>query len=58
MKLDEETRLKVQEDIGSLAKAIESLSIKYQDEPLVAEVQKAFLNLSVHVGKAVSIQLQ
>lgn len=58
MKHDQKMKLDIQNDIRDLAKIIGLLSIKYKEEPLLIDAQKAFLGLSVHVGRALNIQLQ
>ncbi len=57
MKDDQKIKLEIQNDIRDLAKIINSLSTKYNEEPLLKDAQEAFLRLSVHVGKALDIQL-
>jgi hypothetical protein len=58
MKHDQKMKLDIQNDIRDLAKIISLLSIKYKEEPLLIDAQKVFLDLSVHVGRALNIQLQ
>ena len=58
MENEKNMKVKIQKDIKDLAKILGSLSMKYKDEPLLDDAQGAFLNLSVHVGKALDIQLQ
>lgn len=53
-----EEKIEIQNDIGTLAKIISLLSVKYNEEPLLDDAQKAFLSLSVHISKALNIQLQ
>jgi len=55
---EQEIKIEIQKDIGELAKTIGLLSMKYRDEPLINDIQKSFLSLSVHIGKALNIQLQ
>jgi hypothetical protein len=58
MKHNQRIKLDIQNDIRDLAKIIGLLSIKYKEEPLLIDAQKSFLDLSVHVGRALNIQLQ
>jgi len=58
MKDNQTLKQDIQKEIGELAKIIGTLSEKYQGEVLLDDAQKVFLSLSVHVGKALNIQLQ
>jgi len=58
MKNDKKMKTEIQKDIAELSKIIGLLSTKYKEEPLLNNAQQAFLSLSVHVGKALDIQLQ
>jgi hypothetical protein len=58
MNNDQKIRIDIQKEIGDLAKIISLLSMKYKDELLLKEAQKAFMSLAVHVGRALNIQLQ
>lgn len=51
-------KIEIERDIGDLAKILSLLSAKYKDEPLLNDAQNTFLSLSVHVGKALDLQLQ
>jgi len=55
---NQKMKTEIQKEIGELAKIIGTLSEKYQGEVLLDDAQKVFLSLSVHVGKALNIQLQ
>lgn len=56
--MKDDIKTEIQNDIGHLAQAIGQLSLKYKEDPLCKEAQKAFMALSVHVGRALDIQLQ
>ncbi len=58
MKSEQEMKIEIQRDVGELAKNLGLLSTKYKEEPLLDDAQKVFLNLSVHVSRALKIQLQ
>jgi hypothetical protein len=58
MKDDQKIKTDIQREIGYLARIIGLLSIKYREEPLLNDAQKTFMNLSIHVGRALDIQLQ
>jgi len=58
MKEDQEIKIEIQKNIRDMAEIISQLSTQYKEEPLLKDIQKIFLNLSVHVGKALDIQLQ
>ena len=58
MEKEQKMKIEIQKDIGDLSRTINLLCNKYKDEPILDEVQKAFLSLSVHVGRALDIQLQ
>jgi hypothetical protein len=58
MKDDQKIKTDIQREIGDLARIIGLLSIKYREEPLLNDAQKTFMNLSIHVGRALDIQLQ
>lgn len=49
---------KIQHNIRELARIIHDISIKYQQEPLVKDLQNQFLCLSVNVGIALDFPLQ
>jgi 7,8-dihydro-6-hydroxymethylpterin-pyrophosphokinase len=55
---EKKIKLDIQKEIGDLARIIGLLSEKYKDDPLLNDAQSAFMNLAVHVGKALDIQLQ
>jgi len=55
---DNRKKTEIQSDIRELSELIGMLSTKYKEEPLVEDVQAAFMNLSAHVGRALKIQLQ
>lgn len=58
MKIDENIKIEIQNDIRNMAEILSSLSEKYSEDPLCSDAQSIFLSLSVHVGKALKIQLQ
>jgi len=58
MKEDQEIKIEIQKNIRDMAEIISQLSTKYKEEPLLKDIQEIFLSLSVHVGKALDIQLQ
>jgi len=58
MKDDQEIKIEIQRNIRDMAEILGHLSTKYKEEPLLKDAQEAFLSLSVHVGKALDIQLQ
>jgi hypothetical protein len=58
MKDDQKMNLDIQKDIQELAKIIGLLATKYKEEPLLIDAERVFLALSVHVGRALNIQLQ
>lgn len=56
--MNDDIKSEIKKDIGDLAKTISLLSAKYKEEPLLNDAQKAFMDLSLHVGKALDIQMQ
>lgn len=58
MKDKETIKLEIQDDIREMSELIGLLSAKYSNDPLLHDIQKKFLGLSTHVGRALDIQLQ
>lgn len=58
MKDDKKTKIEIQKELGDLAWIIGLLSIKYKEDPVLIDAQKAFMNLAIHVWSALDIQLQ
>jgi hypothetical protein len=48
----------IQNDIREMSELIGLLSVKYSNDPLLNDIQKKFLGLSAHAGRALDIQLQ
>ncbi len=58
MEKNKEAKESLIKDIHSLSKIIQELSLKYDNEPLMEELQTRFLGLSVNISIAADIPLQ
>ncbi|UCH14704.1 MAG: hypothetical protein JSV22_01775 [Bacteroidales bacterium] len=58
MENKDQIKAKIQSDIHEIAKTIHDLSLKYQEESMMKNLQNNFLSLSVNIGKALDIPLQ
>jgi len=57
MKNQQKFKTEIHGDLSDLSRIINQLTMKYEKEPLVTEARKAFMSLSVHVGRALDIDL-